>query len=117
MKRLITMSVALLSACAVVVVSPSSGNAAPPDKTTKSDAKTVVKAVKPPRDRIYYVMSRECATGSNIPTVYRVYHGVATSTSSNSGSTYTNLGPAGSDNVGVSLMRLDPSISLTGARF
>ena len=115
MKRLITLSVALFGVCAVVVVSPSSGSAAPDDKPMKSDGKNVVKMVKTgPQDRIYFVHSRECATGSNIPSVYRVYHGVVTSTSSSSGRAYTDLGPAGSDNVGVSLARLDPSISLSG---
>ncbi len=115
MKRLITLSVAMLSVCAVVVVSPSSGSAAPGDKSTKTDGKTVIKStVNASQERTYFVRSRECATGSFIPSVYRVYRGVATSTASSSGRAYTDLGPAGSDNVGTSLARLDPSISLSG---
>lgn len=112
MKRIITLSVALFGVCAVVVVSPSSGSAAPADKLAKSDAKAVVKPVKAARDGNYYIVSRECATGSNIPSVYRVYRGVVTSTSLSSGRAYTDLGPAGSDNVGASLVRLDPSITI-----
>ena len=116
MKRLITLSVALFGVCAVVVVSPSSGSAAPDDKSIKSDTKVVVQQGKTPQDRTYYVHSTECATGSFIPSVYRVYHGVVTSTSSSSGRAYTDLGPAGSDNVGTSLARLDPSITVNGHR-
>ena len=116
MKRIMSLSIALFGVCAVVVVSPSSGSAAPDNKPMRSDAKIVVQQGKTPQDRTYYVRSTECATGSFIPSVYRVYHGVATSTSSSSSRAYTDLGPAGSDNVGTSLARLDPSITINGRR-
>ena len=102
-----------------LVASPSVGKAAPPSGKgghPKVETVTVVRSVPHPRTRITYVIGTEAATGSRIPTVYRAYRGVLTSTSSPAAKAYGDLSPSGAENVSGALYQLDPSITLGGHR-
>ena len=111
MKKFLTLSAAVLSAC---VVSPLVGKASLPAQQTNDPAVAsarIVKATAADDNRVTYVIMRSSGTGSSIPTVYRIYRGRVTASASRNGSTYADLSPAGSESVAGSLVRLDPSIS------
>ena len=112
MKKLVTLSAAVLGAC---VVAPFAGKASlPPQKTNDPALKStaIVKSTTVDPNRTVYAVTRTPSTGTLIPTVYRVYRGRVTTSSSRTGATYADLTPAGSENVAGSLVKLDPSITL-----
>lgn len=115
MKKFVTLSVAVLGAC---VVAPFAGKASLPQTTNDPALKSapVVRSTAADSSRTVYIVTKVPATGTLIPTVYRIYRGRVTSTSSQSGATYTDLSPAGSESVGGSLVKLDPSITLAAHR-
>ena len=116
MKKLLTLSAAVLSAS---IVAPLTGNATLPAQKTNDPALKSVPAVKATvadQNRVVYIIMRGTGTGSRIPTVYRIYRGRVTGSTSQSGASYSDLAPAGSEDVAGSLARLDPSITFTTHR-
>ena len=115
MKKLVILSAIALGACVVPFVGKAS---LPPQQTNDPALKSsrIVKATVADDNRVVYVIMRSNGTGSSIPTVYRIYHGRVTSSSSRSGSTYADLSPSGSESVAGSLTRIDPSISVAPHR-
>ena len=108
---------ALLGACAVVVAAPASGRAAERGKASAPAKVPSIFDSKPSpgyRDKVVYVLSNTAATGSNVPTVYRVYHGTVNTVGSASRSAYFNLAITGSNDVAGALSRLDPAVTANG---
>ncbi len=115
MKKRIHRFIILLGVCAVVVAAPSSGQAFETKIAGTHHQKVTKVAARPGvshRDRIVYVITNTVATGSNIPTVYRVYHNVVTTIGSQNRAVYNDPSISGANDVGEALFRLDPAITL-----
>ena len=111
MKKTFAVSTAILGAC---IVAPFAGKASlPPQKTNDPAFKSTsrLKSTVTDDNRAVYVITHGTSTGSLIPTVYRIYRGRVTASSSRSSATYADLSLAGSESVAGALTRLDPSIT------
>lgn len=74
------------------------------------------KTTKPDPKRMYYYISKEARTGSNIPMVQRVYGGYVDNAANPAVYGATQIQRTGALDAGTALYKLDPSITLRGGR-
>lgn len=106
----------LLLVAAGSIVLPALTHAEPvaAKKAARNQSVAAPAVPKPDPDRLIYYINTEPATGSHIPRVSRVYHGRIDSASSPAIYGLTQIQQTGQLDVGSSLIRLDPSITLGG---
>lgn len=116
MQKLIRRSTLLFGVCAMILAVPRAGLATSPNEPQASARKASIFDSKPSpgyRDRVVYVISDLVQTGTNIPTVYRVYHGTVTPVGGSANrATYYNLPASGSESVVTALFKIDPAITV-----
>lgn len=106
-------SLALFGFCVAAALTPSDSFADPVARSSKERQRIVVNALQETAkhpNRTVYIISNSSITGSNIPSVTRVYRGVST-TQANRTISYADLGITGSDDVAGALYKLDPSFT------